>query len=332
MRYAYTWYPDSAREAAGLKGIVAEALQRGLRYVGDQDANATGSIPEVTRWVEGRTMFDAVERTSAVRRVAISKFNETAIKPGEPMYLLNMRFAHVYLHHRYSLEGLVKYVGGMDFRYAYRGDGQVPTTIVPAAQQRRALAMALDALEPAALAVPERVQALIPPILPGGDQQFVWIGSAGGTAFDEISLAGGLATEVIEGLMHRERLARVVLFRARDAQNPTLDEVIQTIVDRSWGAPVSDDPHVQSLRRTVQRVVLNALLDRAGDKDALPDVRAVTAMHLEQLDKRIEAMAGGSPADRALRATARREIARALEGEDDPATRTRFDVLPLPWP
>lgn len=332
VRYGYTWYPDAATEAAGLKKIVAEGITRGLRFVADQHADATGSIPDVTRWVEGKTMFDAVERTSAVRRVAIGKFNETAIKPGEPMYLLNMRFAHVYLHHRYSLEGLVKYVGGMDFRYTYRGDGQVPTTIVPAAQQRRALAMALDALEPTALAVPERVQAMIPPMLPGGDPQFNWIGSAGGTAFDEISLAGGLATEVIEGLMHRERLARVVLFRARDAQNPTLDEVIQAIVDRSWGAPPAEDPHTQSLRRVVQRVVLNTLLDRAGDKDALPDVRAVTAMHLEQLDKRIEAMAGGSPADRALRATARREIARALEGEDDPATRTRFDVLPLPWP
>ena len=35
-----------------------------------------------------------------------------AIKPGEPMYLLNMRFAHVYLHHRYSLEGLIKNIGG----------------------------------------------------------------------------------------------------------------------------------------------------------------------------------------------------------------------------
>lgn len=332
VRYGYTWYPDAASEAEGLQKIVQEGIRRGLRFMGDQDADATGSIPEVTRWVEGKTMFDAVERTTAVRRVAIDKFNETAIKPGEPMYLLSMRFAHVYLHHRYSLEGLVKNVGGMDYRYAYRGDGQVPTTVVPAAQQRRALAMALDALEPAALAVPARVQALIPPTPPGEDPQFEWIASAGGSAFDEISLAGGLATEVIEGLMHRERLARVVLFRARDAQNPSLDEVLQAIVDRTWGAPVSEDMHVQSLRRTVQRVVLNTLLDRAGDKEALPDVRAVAALHLEQLDQRIAAMTGGSPADRALRASARREIARALEGEDDPASRTRFRVLPLPWP
>ncbi|MBK7905006.1 MAG: zinc-dependent metalloprotease [Gemmatimonadetes bacterium] len=332
VRYGYTWYPDADAEAKGLDAIVAEGLRRNLRFVGDQHADAAGSIPEVTRWVEGRTMFEAVERTSAVRRVGIEKFDESAIKPGEPLYLLNMRFAHVYLHHRYSLEGLVKYLGGMDFRYAYRGDGQPPTTIVPAAQQRRALGMALDALEPSALAVPERVQALMVPLPPGGDPQFMWLETAAGTAFDEISLAGGLATEVIEGLLHRERLARVVLFRARDAQNPSLDEVLQAIVDRTWGAPPSADPHVQSLRRTVQRVVLNTLLDRAGDKEALPDVRQVAEMHLSQLAERINAMTTGAPADRALRLTAKREIERYFYGEDDPAKRTRFTVIPLPWP
>ncbi len=332
VRYGYTWYPDAKAEEAGLAKIVNEGLSRGLRFVADQHAGAEGSIPEVTRWVEGKTMFDAVERTSAVRKLAIEKFDERAIKPGEPMSMLNMRFAHVYLHHRYSLEGLTKYIGGMDFRYAMRGDGQTPTTMVPAAQQRRALAMSLDALEPANLAVPERVQAMIPPVPPGGDASMAWIGTAAGTAFDEISLAGGLATEVIENLMHRERLARVVLFRARNAQMPTLDEVLQTIVDRSWGAAVSEDMHMQSLRRTVQRVVLNTLLDRAGDPNALPDVRQVAELHLEQLDQRIAAMAGGSPADRALRASARREIARYFDGDDDPAKRSRFDVLPLPWP
>ena len=332
VRYRYTWYPDAARESAGLDRIVKEILTRDIRFVADQHADATGSIPEVTRWVEGRTSFDAVERTSAVRRIAIAKFDERAIKPGEPMYLLNMRFAHVYLHHRYSLEGLMKNIGGMDFRYAMRGDGQVPTTLIPAEQQRRALVMALDALEPAEIAVPERVQAMIPPVPPGGDQQNEWIGSAGGTAFDEISLAGGLATEVIEGILDRARLARVALARARDAANPSLDEVLQMVVDRTWGvAPVADG-HLQSLRRTVQRVVLNTLLDRVSDKESLPDVRAVAALHLEQLDQRITTMTGGSPADRALRAQARREIATAFAGDDDPAKRTRFEVLILPWP
>jgi hypothetical protein len=332
IRYGYTWYPDARAEEQGLAQIVNEGLRRGLRFVGDQHAGAEGSIPAATRWTEGRTMFEAVERTTAVRRVAIDKFDERAIQPGDPMYLLNMRFAHVYLHHRYSLEGLVKYVGGMDFRYAMRGDGQTPTTIVPAAEQRRALTMALDALQPAALAVPERVMALIPPVPPGGDGALEWIGSAGGTSFDQISLAGGLATEVIQGLMDRERLARVVMLHARDPQLPTLADVLGGILERTWYTPTPTSPNDQAIRRAVQRVVLNTFLDRAGDTRALADVRQVTAMHLTMLSERLSAMTDGPPADRALRAAARREIDAFLDGADDPSKRSRFQVIPLPWP
>jgi hypothetical protein len=332
IRYGYTWYPDARAEEQGLAQIVNEGLRRGLRFVGDQHAGAELSIPAATRWTEGRTMFEAVERTTAVRRVAIDKFDERAIQPGDPMYLLNMRFAHVYLHHRYSLEGLVKYVGGMDFRYAMRGDGQTPTTIVPAAEQRRALTMALDALQPAALAVPERVMALIPPVPPGGDGALEWIGSAGGTSFDQISLAGGLATEVIQGLMDRERLARVVMLHARDPQLPTLADVLGGILERTWYTPTPTSPNDQAIRRAVQRVVLNTFLDRAGDTRALADVRQVTAMHLTMLSERLSAMTDGPPADRALRAAARREIDAFLDGADDPSKRSRFQVIPLPWP
>lgn len=277
-------------------------------------------------------MFDAVERTAAVRRVAIDKFDERAIKPGEPMYLLNMRFAHVYLHHRYSLEGVIKYIGGMDFRYAIRGDGQVPTRIVPGDQQRKALGVALDALEPAALAVPERVMALIPPVPYGGDNSLEWIGSAGGPSFDQISLAGGLATEVIEGILHRERAARLVQFSARDASIPSLHDVMSQVVQRTWGATPSTDAGAQALRRTVQRVVLNTLLDRAGDQRALAEVRQAAEWQLQQLDARLAAMTGGSAADQALRAAGRREIARYFDGSDDPTKRSRFTVIPLPWP
>jgi hypothetical protein len=332
IRFGYTWFPDSTSERTGVAKIVKEMLDRNVRFVADQDAGAEGSIPEVTRWVEGRTMFDAVERTSAVRRIAIDKFDERAIKPGEPMYLLNMRFAHVYLHHRYSLEGLIKNIGGMDYRYAMRGDGQTPTTIVPGDLQRKALGMALDALEPRELAVPERVMALIPPVPYGGDPMFEWIGSAGGTSFDQISLAGGLATEVIEGILQRERAARVVQFSARNSSLPTLDDVMGTVVTRTWGAAPATEPNAQALRRTVQRVVLNTLLDLAGDKNALAEVRQVAEWQLRKLDERIAAMSGGSAADQALRASARREIARYLEGNDDPTKRSRFQVIPLPWP
>jgi hypothetical protein len=332
IRYGYTWYPDAEAEAAGLNTIIQEMIRRNVRFVGDQHAGAEGSIPAATRWDEGATLFEAVERTSAVRRAAIEAFDDRAIAPGEPMYLLNMRFAHVYLHHRYSLEGMIKYVGGMDFRYAMRGDGQTPTQILPAADQRRALTMALDALEPAQLAVPERVIAMIPPSPPGSDASLEWIGTAG-TAFDHLALAGGLATEVIEGLLQRDRADRLVLFNARNPQNPSLDEVVRAIMTRTWGAPASANANERALRRTVQRVVLNSLLDRAGDRQASPEVRAVMAMHLEELAERLSnAGATQDAEERAHRRQAARDIARFLDGDDDPATRSRFQVIPLPWP
>jgi hypothetical protein len=82
----------------------------------------------------------------------------------------------------------------------------------------------------------------------------------------------------------------------------------------------------------VQQVVLNALLDRAGDRQALAEVRSICAMHLELLKNRLAAASGGSPADRAHRAAAIRDINRFFAGEDDPEARSRFAVIPLPWP
>ena len=331
VRYGYTWYPNAEAEKVGLERIIKDGLAKNIRFIADQHSDANGSIPDATRWVEGSSGLDALERTSKVRRLLIDKFDERAIKPGEPMYLLNMRFAHVYLNHRYSLEGVVKYVGGMDFTYAMRGDGQTPTTILPPASQRKGLNAALDALEPAALAVPERVLAMIPPVPVGGDASMAWLGYSG-TALDQISLAGGLATEVIEGIFERDRLGRLVLFNARDAANPSVDEVTRTVIDHTWGAAPSAKAGDQALRRTVQQVVVNTLLDRAGDAQALPEVRSVIELNLQALKTRVQAMQGGSTADRALRATTVRDINRYFEGRDDPKTRSRYAVIPLPWP
>jgi hypothetical protein len=79
-------------------------------------------------------------------------------------------------------------------------------------------------------------------------------------------------------------------------------------------------------------VVLNTMLDRAGDKQAMSDVRAVTESHLRRLAEQLQGMSGGLYPDQALRMQAMREILQYFQGEDDPASRTRFPVLPLPWP
>ncbi len=333
IRLGYTWFPDAAAEKAGLAAIIKDGIARDVRFINDTYAGANGSIPAATRWEEGATAFDGVTRATKVRRILIDKFDERAIKPGEPMALLNMRFTHVYLHHRYSLESLCKFVGGMDFTFALRGDGQVPTRILPAADQRKALGMAMDAIRPSELTVPERVQRLIPPPPPGFNTDMRWIDGSGGPAFDAVTLAGGLATEVIGYLLNRERAARLVLFQASDASALSLDEVLETILRRTWGAPAPASSAERAVLRASQRAALDVLLDLAGDKAAMPDVRAAAVYHVRQLDARIAASAAGTDAAvRAHNATARRDITRFLSGDDVPESRPRYPVITLPWP
>ena len=116
VRYAYTWFPTPEAEAEGLADIVQEAIDRG--HVSMSDGGISNSYPEVSRWVVGESMFASLDGALAVRREALRHFDEAAIRPGEPLAWLNARFAHVYLHHRYAMEGLVKYVGGMHYRFA----------------------------------------------------------------------------------------------------------------------------------------------------------------------------------------------------------------------
>lgn len=141
-----------------------------------------------------------------------------------------------------------------------------------------------------------------------------------------------MATEVIGNIFERERAGRLVLFNARDVDYPSLDEVTRTVVDRTWGAaPLANAGH-QAIRRAAQQVVLNTLLDRAGDTQALGEVRAIMEMHLAALKTRLAAPSTGSAGDRALRAKAVRDITRYFDGQDDPKSRSRFAVIPLPWP
>lgn len=332
IRLGYTWYPTADAERNGLAAIMADGIAKNVRFINDTYANANGSNPLVTRWEEGANPFDAVQRSVAVRRVLMANFDERAIQVGEPMALLNMRFAHVYLHHRYSLEALSKYIGGMDFTFALRGDGQTPTSVVPAAEQRKALGLLLDAIAPKELTVPEKIQRLIPPPPPGFNTDQTWIEGSGDTMFDVITLAGGLATEVFGYILDRERAARVVHTAANDARALTLPEVTAAVVQRTWGAAAPASSAERAVLRASQRAALDVLLDLAGDARALPDVRAAAVLELRRLDARLARVFTTDDAQRAHVETARVDLARFFAGDDLPSKRPRYPVIVLPWP
>jgi hypothetical protein len=335
VRYAYTWFPNAEAERAGLQRIIREAEARGLRFVADAHVGGAGSIPGASQWVEGADMIAALDRTTAVRRVLLQHFDERAAQPGEPLTVLNRRFAHVYLHHRYAAAGATKYIGGMDFGYALAGEATEPTRIIPAAEQRQALCAVLATLAPAELRVPDRVASLIPPVPSGFDGDLTLIPSPAGTAFDPVSLAHSFAQEVVDALLHPQRAARLVSFHARTPGNLSLNDVLTELINATWGTPEparTPNPSDAALRRVAQRAVLDGMLDLAGSSSATSEVRSMTEHHLGWLLRRLTVATGGTTEELGHRAAARRDIERYFRGEDDRAARPRPAPIGLPWP
>src|SRR5690606_1786349 len=105
--------------------------------------------------------------------------------------------------------------------------------------------------------------ALIPPVPHGYDDDLTLIPSPAGPAFDPIATAHALAQEIVDGLLHPQRAARVESFHARDAAHPPLSEVLGALVEATWGSTsgrAGDSPGDGALRRVAQRAVLDGLL------------------------------------------------------------------------
>ena len=285
IRWGYTPFPNG-QEQDGLEALLDETMARGLAFITNSDQRGSGSYPAASTWVNGRDPVDELARVMAVRRVLIDRFDETALRPGEPMWKLNERFVPVYLYHRYMLEAATKAVGGMAFRYAVRGDPLPPTRIVAPERQRQALERLLDALTPRALAVPERVLTKMAPRPHGYRQDERAFQSNADPAFDQLGMARTLAEEVIGGLLHPRRVARVVAFSSRDPQQPTLEAVIERMIERTWQA-ASDAGHA-ALARVVQRVVVDELIQLAADESATVEGRAGAEWGLRRVAAIIE--------------------------------------------
>ena len=319
IRYAYTEFAEND-EDAGLEAIVGEAIANGIRFNADGDNASWSSYPEATAWTNGSEAVSELSRVMDVRRALIGRFDESAIRPGEPMVWLNQRFVPVYLHHRFALEAAIKAVGGMEFRYAVRGDPLPPTRLIAPSRQRRALEQVLDALEPGELAIPERILDLMAPRAYGYTTSNRYFGSNAAPAFDQIGAARTLATMIVENLLAPQRIARLVAFNARRGDSPSPEDVIQRIIERTWGSLPGGT--YAALRRVVQRVVVDELIDLAANQEATVEVRAAAEWGLHRIADVIRTRTAFLPAEESHQTLIREEIRRFMNREFDAAKRS----------
>jgi hypothetical protein len=311
IAWGYGEYPAGTDDRAAGQAVLLRAFAAGQRYLTDQDARPAGSASSVAHlWDSGANPIDELGRVMQVRAAALGRFGEASIREGAPLATLEDALVPLYMLHRYQVEAATKLVGGVDYTFAVRGDGQLATRPVAPADQRRALAAVLATLTPRALALPEPLAALIPPrppMYPRGREHFK---VRTGPAFDALAPAEACAQHTLQFLFAPERAARLIEQHARTPASPGLGEVLDAIVAATWKA--RRDPGLGGeIGRVVDQVVLHDLIALSQHPTASAQTRAVASVTLQALATWAATAAGraGDPAERAHLAYAAQQVA-----------------------
>jgi hypothetical protein len=312
INYGYRQFSDPSMERAGLDAILSDATKSGLVYITDEDARPPGSAhPFAHLWDNGTDAADELARIMKIRAAALARFGENAIPLGEPLATLEDTLVVLYLMHRYQTEGATKIIGGLNYRYQLRGDGQMNAEIVSPDEQRKALRAVVKTLSAETLTLPESLLQLFPPRPPGFDRTRESLPAHTGLTFDPIAAAESAADLTLGFLFDRERAARLVEYHAR-ANTPSLAEVIDAALKVSrLGSRPAPGIH-QTIGAEIQAAVyartVEALLTLAADPKTSVEVHAITYAKLEDLRRGSDANA---PLDAYL-------IHRIKQFQDDP--------------
>ena len=309
IRYGYEQFPAGTNEKQALEKIVQDMHAAGLGFLTDQDARPEGSVHPATHlWDNGPDAVNELRRVMDVRRVAMTNFTEKKIPVGMPVATLEEVFVPMYMFHRYQVEAAAKVVGGQTYTNALRGDRQAVMSVVPAANQKRALDALLATLDPSFLAVPQRLLDMIPPrpfrFDPNPREVFK---RHTGLAFDAMSPPEASAELTLRMLLNPERCARLASQAGVFGQNlPTLDGVLSELVQYTFGNPrqyrarPNSPSYTFDIQRMTQRKVLESLMQLAADTKTDGAVRAsahqaiMTIKH-DYAHKEIDSYGGSGP-------------------------------------
>ncbi len=284
IAYGYQDFPPGTDEKQALDAMVMKAIHSGLLYLSDADAGPEGSASPVAHlWDNGSDPVKELDRVIAVRQRVIERFGENNIPMGAPMAALEDVLVPAYLMHRYETVAVSKLVGGVTYSYAMRGDGQVTSRPVPAAEQKQALAELLKTLTPEFLLLPRPLILSIPPRPPGYPLTREDFHRHSGVTFDPLGAAEAAADITVDQILDPERVSRLQQQHAADPSIDGLDGVIRSLLRATVYAERGPDARRAEIQRVVSHVVLIDLMELERNKETSEGARALVYYHLKAL-------------------------------------------------
>ncbi len=284
IRYGYSDFPDGTDEGTALQSIVKEYMNAGWLFMTDADARpAGGAHPSAHLWDNGANAVDALGLEMAVRKTALANFGIGTIRSGRPAALMEEVLVPLFLRHRYQLDAVAKLVGGVNYAYNIRGDGQNYPEAVEPREQVRAIDAMLEAVEPDALALPRHIRTQIPPRPPGYGQHRELFDGDTGLIFDPYAPGEVVAHQVFSLLLEPTRAARMMVQRDFDGGQPGLLDMLVRITNKVWLEKEPSNAYAAELQRVTQQVWTDILLNAAASSRYAPAVRARISLHLRDI-------------------------------------------------
>jgi hypothetical protein len=305
VRYSYEQFPAGANEAQELAKIVQESIDRGLLFMDHNNNNFVGAGHQFAGvWDNGANLVDHLKHEIEVRRIGLESFGLAVIRNGEPQSTLENVLLPLYMHHRFQLNSAAQSIGGANYLYTVRGDGQTPFTIIDGEEQRDALETVLSTLSVDFLTLPESILELIPPPAYRFSQGEPFPGRTG-LLFDSLGAAEASASLSAQQILHPERMARLVAYGSM-GDYPDLEEVIDRLLEVTWSADTPNSDYQKQVLSVVQRVTADEMMTQASSEESSPAVKAVLTDRLSKLANRLERQRNASAHQATVAADIRR--------------------------
>lgn len=288
IAYGYQDFPNNTNEKESLEAIIQNGIERGYAFITDKDARPLGSAhPKAHLWDNGNDATLELINLIKIRRKALDSFGADNIRWGQPYSDIEDVLVPIYLLHRYQIEGAVKLLGGLDYNYALKGDGQKITEFIDPIAQKKALDGLISTLKPDFLTLREDLLKIIPPRASGRGRTRESFRSRTGVTFDGTSLAETAAELTVRAILHPQRASRIVEHHARNSTQPSLEFILDYLIKNTL-LTKSPNGLQGEVKKSVDFVILDYLFKLATNKNSSSAVESIVFVRIEQLIKDIK--------------------------------------------
>ena len=285
VAYSYSEFDDKKNEKEELQEILKDATTSGLRFISDSDARASGGAHALAHlWDNGKTPGEALENILKLRNQAIQNFSKDNIKTFEPYSVLEDVFVPLYFYHRYQVEAASKVIGGLDYNYAVKGDGQFTSKPVDVATQKSTLKAILKTISAETLAIPKDKLNLFPPRAYGYYRSRESFKGKTGVAFDPFSVANTASDGSLYFLLNPERANRLVLQKSLDTDQLALEDVFNAVISSSFATKYKDS-YLNDIQYQINFNVLKHLMNLASNDQSYFQVKAKANEAINSISK-----------------------------------------------